>query len=281
MNLLRTLPLVFVALPLSAQDIAPKDSERDPILTELLEKETDVSEDEPLLVTGNPPADAHTIDGSETPAETPPTEETEIAETPAAEEPAEAGSTPPAEESADDDDVSLSVDSTLAAAPSEAPESKGIRIEVQGGQPNARIPADDIDIVAPFPAKPLTNPPAGWRLAHPDSVPAVSQEVTLNNGTAVKLSIRPHVLVPDADGNEIFALREPGFDSAKGYAQTDTVGAILAESIHTLDDHTDRLAAASQRLSELLDSLPAAPPVAAPVPETSPTENPEPESPQP
>lgn len=280
MNLLRTLPLILVALPLGAQDIAPKDSERDPILTELLEKETDVSEDEPLLVTGNPPADAHTIDGSEAPAETPQPEETEIAESPATEEPAEAGSTPPAEEPAGDDDAT-SADPTLAAAPAQAPESKGIRIEVQGGQPNARIAADDIDIVAPFPAKPLTNPPAGWRLAHPDGVPAFSQEVTLNNGTSVKLNIRPHVLVPDADGNEIFALREPGFDSSKGYAQTDTVGAILAESIHALDDHTDRLAAASQRLSELLDSLPAAPPVAAPVPDTSPTENPETESPQP
>jgi hypothetical protein len=238
MNLLRTIPALALTLPILAQDIAPKDAERDPILTELLDQEApEPASDDAVLVTGTPPADATTIDeNAEAPAPEP---------TPAADPP------PPAETPASEEPV----------------EKNGIRIEVQGGNKDVRIPASDIEIVAPFPAKPLSTPPAGWRLAHPDSVTAVAHEVTLNNGTPVKLSIRPHVLVPDADGRDIFALREPGFDSAKGYNQTDTIGAILAESIHTLDDHTDRLSEASQSLSELLDSLPAAPPVAEPAPE--------------
>ena len=238
MNLLRTIPALALTLPILAQDIAPKDAERDPILTELLDQEApEPASDDAVLVTGIPPADATTIDeNTEAPAPEP---------TPAADPP------PPAETPASEEPV----------------EKNGIRIEVQGGNKDVRIPASDIEIVAPFPAKPLSTPPAGWRLAHPDSVTAVAHEVTLNNGTPVKLSIRPHVLVPDADGRDIFALREPGFDSAKGYNQTDTIGAILAESIHTLNDHTDRLAKASQSLSELLDSLPAAPPVAEPAPE--------------
>ncbi|MGB1129375.1 MAG: hypothetical protein ACPG4K_04950, partial [Haloferula sp.] len=62
--------------------------------------------------------------------------------------------------------------------------------------------------------------------------------------------------VPTADGSNTFALSEPGFDSTEGYAQTKTVGAILADSIHQLDNQGKRLGAASRRLSELLDSLP-------------------------
>ena len=259
MNPSRIIPFVLLAAPLSAQDIAPKDSERDPILTELLEGEPVPSdEEEAVLVTGNPPADARKIEDedAENPEDSEPAGDDDIAE---AETEAEANS-----ENAE------STDKQVEEAPAGEAEPAGIRIDVQGGG-SAPVSPEDIDIVAPFPAKPLASPPSGWRLAQPDAVPAAAHEVELKNGTTLKLSIRPHVLVPDADGDQVFALAEPGFDSVKGYAQTDTVGAILAESIHSLDEQTDRLAAASQLLSELLDSLPPDPPVAQPVPE--PTES--------
>lgn len=215
--------LLALAAPLAAQDIAPKDSERDPILTELLDDAAStVTVDQPaepdaMLVTGNPPADAQLVEHHEEEARA---DEPEPVEIPVPEEP------------------------------------KGVQVSVQGGSPDVSVESSDVKILFPFPAKPLSEPPAGWRLTHPESVPALSQPVTLPNGTRVTLSIRPHVLVPDADGSTVFGLKEPGYEAARGYAQTDTVGAVLADSINELDVNNDRLAAASRRLTELLDSLP-------------------------
>ncbi|BCX49111.1 hypothetical protein HAHE_30190 [Haloferula helveola] len=213
MRTLILLAVAFLAKPLAAQDIAPKDSERDPVLTALLEGSEIAPEnavtldlnEAPVLVTGNPPID-----------------------------------------------VDLMEDPELAS-----PDPGGVRVEIEGGDTNSHFAAKDIKLVAPFPAKPLSSPPKGWRLIHPESAPAISEQVSLANGSKIRLSIRPHVLVPDADGSQVFALSEPGFDPTLGYAQTETVGAVLADTIHDLDRNGDRLDAAARRLAELLDSLPS------------------------
>ncbi|GAA5484429.1 hypothetical protein [Haloferula sargassicola] len=234
------LPLLLL-LPASAQDFAPKDSERDPILSNLLLKEAEEAaatpihpETDALLVTGNPPPEADLVKSTDKPAE-----EAEPADH----------------------------DFPEATAGTPEPTPKGARITVQEGSSNAAISSDRIDLKAPFQPKLLGTPPAGWRLSEVDTVPPVEETVTLANGAKVPLSIRPYLLVPDANGDTSFALTEPGFQASKGYAQTDTVGSILADSIHHLDDDSDRLAATARKLGELLDSLPSAP-------TTSPTEEP-------
>lgn len=226
-------PLTLLTLTSIAmsQDIAPKDTERDPILSALLETEeaTDVSgpsvtvnlapapsledSDTPVLVTGNPPDHAFM--------------EEEL--TPSLEEPS------------------------------------GVRVEVEAGSSTAQVNASDIKLLAPFPAKPLSPPPPGWKLVHPEDVPPFSKKVELASGSTVTLSIRPHVLVPDADGDAVFGIREPGFDPAAHYSQKNTVGAVLADSIMSLDANSDRLGAAAKRLDELLTSLPAPAPIASPI----------------
>jgi hypothetical protein len=226
-------PITFLALASVAfsQDIAPKDSERDPVLSALLEAEAAAAvsgpsvtvnltptpildePEEPVLVTGSPPTDAMLE------PEQPPTPE----------------------------------------------EASGVAVEVEAGSSNVHVDETHIKLLAPFPAKPLSTPPRGWKLVHPQDAPPFSKKVELASGSSVTLSIRPHVLVPDADGDEIFGVREPGFDAAANYAQKETIGAVLADSIMSLDAHSDRLNAAAKRLDELLTSLPAPAPKASPI----------------
>lgn len=227
------LPVTLLALTslAFAQDIAPKDSERDPVLSALLEAEattavsgpsvtvnlepSQISEEleEPVLVTGSPPTDA-------------------------------------------------------LLHPEERPSPKeisGVGVEVEAGASNAHVDASKIKLLAPFPAKPLSSPPSGWKLVHPNNAPPFSKKVELASGSSVILSIRPHLLVPDADGDEVLGLHEPGYKAADGYAQKETIGAVLADSIMSLDANSDRLNAAAKRLDELLTSLPAPAPKASPI----------------
>ena len=226
--LVTSLALSSIAL---SQDIAPKDSERDPVLSALLEAEATAVEsgpsvtvnlapepilddaESPVLVTGSPPSEAIFE------VEQPPTPE----------------------------------------------EISGVRVEVEAGSSNAQVDASKIKLLAPFPAKPLSAPPEGWKFVHPQDAPPFSKQVELASGSTVTLSIRPHLLVPDADGDSVFALREPGFNPESNYAQKDTVGAVLADSIMSLDANSDRLNAAAKRLDELLTSLPAPAPKASPI----------------
>lgn len=214
-----TLSLLALSLAASGQNFAPKDSERDPVLSALLDAGTadedpsvtvDLAADAgPVLVTGNLPEGA----------------------------------------------------APLATGTEERPqpeEAEGVKVEVEAGRSNARVAASDIRIVAPFPAKPLAEPPIGWQLVQPDNVPPISKTVELANGSEIRLSVRPHVLIPDADGDRVIEIAEPGYDPSLQYGQRDTVGSILADSIHALDENSDRLAAAARRLDELLISLPAA-----------------------
>ena len=110
--------------------------------------------------------------------------------------------------------------------------------------------------LAPFPAKPLAPPPAGWHLEASRDAPPFTREVELSPGKKVTLTIRPHLLVPDADGVNAFAVSEPGFDSTLGYTQDATVGAILSQSIRQLDEDSKQLGAVIDNLQQLLVSLP-------------------------
>jgi len=127
-----------------------------------------------------------------------------------------------------------------------------------------------VKLSAPFPAKPLSQPPVGWRLDTSDSAPPFTREVEISPGSKITLTIRPHLLVPDADGAQVFTVSEPGYDNALGYQQTATVGAILSESIRQLDEESKQLGTAIDSLQQLLVSLPKPEPLPEPKPETKP-----------
>ncbi len=146
--------------------------------------------------------------------------------------------------------------SELIAEPTAEPET-GLAVRVESLKTGtATVIPDQVKLLAPFPAKPLAEAPAGWRLAISDSAPPFTREVEVSPGTRVTLSIRPHLLVPDVDGVNAFGVSEPGYDDTLGYRQTETVGAILATSIHQLDNEARQLDAALDRLNQLLVSLP-------------------------
>lgn len=114
-----------------------------------------------------------------------------------------------------------------------------------------------VKLLAPYPAKPLDQTPAGWHLDISDSAPPFNREVELSPGSKITLTIRPHVLIPDADGANVFNVSEPGFNPSLGYQQTATVGSILANSIRQLDEDATQLSSAIDNLQQLLVSLPA------------------------
>ncbi|MBB5352349.1 hypothetical protein HNR46_002594 [Haloferula luteola] len=226
---MRALLPVILLLPAFSQDLSRETSGRDPVLSQLLKEEEPAREEEALLVTGKPPTESVDNEAPEIPAEP----------------------TPSADES------------SAASATPDASEPKGVRIRVQEGASSLKVAKDQISLKAPFQPKVLGSPPVGWRFIESKSVPEIEQQATLANGTEVTLSVRPYLLVPDANGSNSFALTEPGFDAEKGYAQSATMGSVLMDSIQHLDADSDRLAAASRRLSELLNSLPAPVPTAA------------------
>jgi hypothetical protein len=239
MKILRPLlACAVLAAPAYAQDIAPKDSERDPLLSAL---EDGMDEEMPsVTVDIRSTAEPMVPEDIEKPVEVKGKLQEE-------------GLAPEEEE-----------------APPAPPEPEGVTVSVEPGSGSGPVDAKSVKLLAPFPAKPLAAPPAGWRLEHPKDVPAFTREVPLSNGTRIQLSIRPHLLVPDADGAQVIAVNEPGFEPDKRYAQTATTAAVLATSIERLDDDSRKMSEAIDRLEQLLGSLPAteAPPVATPVPET-------------
>lgn len=145
-----------------------------------------------------------------------------------------------------------------AVAPEEpaAPE-KGLAVRVEKMQAGkGSIDPSQVKLLAPFPAKPLQQAPAGWRLDASDSAPPFTREVEIASGSKITLTIRPHLLIPDSDGSSVFTISEPGYDNALGYQQTATVGAILSNSIRQLDEDSQQLSASIDRLQQLLISLP-------------------------
>lgn len=121
---------------------------------------------------------------------------------------------------------------------------------------NGAIDPSQVKLMAPFPAKPLASIPLGWHLDASESAPPFSREVEIAPGSRITLTIRPHLLVPDADGEGVFSISEPGYDNAQGYQQTATVGAILSNSIRQMDEDAKRLDTAIGKLQQLLVTLP-------------------------
>lgn len=136
-----------------------------------------------------------------------------------------------------------------------ATDGLAVRVEkLQTGK--GSIDPSRVKLFAPFPAKPLAQTPAGWHLDSASNATPFTREVELAPGTTITLTIRPHLLVPDADGANVFSVPEPGYDNTLGYAQTATVGAVLSNSLHQLDSDSKQLGAAIDRLQQLLVSLP-------------------------
>ncbi|MES2922282.1 MAG: hypothetical protein V4819_12090 [Verrucomicrobiota bacterium] len=161
----------------------------------------------------------------------------------------------------------------IAAAPDEAPPkpTDGLAVSVEKLHTGkGSIDPSEVKLFAPFPAKPLAQPPAGWHLDASSSAQPFTREVELAPGTTITLTIRPHLLVPDADGATVFTIPEPGFDNKLGYAQTATVGANLSNSIRRLDEDSKQLGAAIDSLQQLLVSLPKPEPKPEPQPEGRP-----------
>ncbi|MBK1882591.1 hypothetical protein JIN85_09200 [Luteolibacter pohnpeiensis] len=164
-------------------------------------------------------------------------------------------------------------DSTPPPAPSNPPAAAasphsnasqrkpGLGVEVKKIQTGSGpIDPSQVKLLAPFAAKPLLQPPAGWRIESNAEAPPFTREVELAPGAKITLTIRPHLLTPIADGASIFAIPEPGYESAAGYRQTKTVGAILSNSIQQMDRDTQQLGHAIDQLQQLLSSLPSTTP---------------------
>ena len=136
------------------------------------------------------------------------------------------------------------------------PPQPGMAVRVERVQGATAVDPSEVKLRAPFPAKLLAEVPEGWRIEKSDRAPAFTREVELSPGSNITLSVQPHILVPEADGSQVFAVNEPGYQADLGYRQDATVGAILATSIRQLDDDTRHLGEAIDQLQQLLVSLP-------------------------
>lgn len=146
-----------------------------------------------------------------------------------------------------------------ATTPAEIDPPAGVTAEVTGvsGDRVANLDPAKVKIRAPFPAKPLANPPVGWKLARSNNPKTIiTRDVELAPGKRLTLRIQPHILKPDADGVEVFSLSEPGYDPAAFYQQTATVAGILAQSVDQSTAAERRLTVAIDQLDQLLLSLP-------------------------
>jgi hypothetical protein len=151
--------------------------------------------------------------------------------------------------------VIVTDESSAAPVPIEPESGLDVRVEKLRTSTGTVDPSQ-VQLLAPFPAKPLSQPPAGWMIDASDEVPPFQREVEISPGTRITLNIRPHLLVPDADGETAFAVPEPGFDPSLGYDQSHTVGAVLSTSVHDLDEHSKSLGHAIDSLRQLLVALP-------------------------
>lgn len=186
-------------------------------------------------------------------------ESAEAGAQPAKEEPAETAVESPVLEAAD------SAGSTPAEPaptkmerdlpPKEAGDGLTVRVEKLQSAKGSVDPSK-VKLLAPFPAKPLAQAPAGWKLEAANNAPPFLREVEISEGSKITLTIRPHLLVPEADGENVVSIRETGYNHALGYQQTATVGAILANSVRQLDDDSKRLGSVIENLQQLLISLP-------------------------
>lgn len=177
---------------------------------------------------------------------------------------------PPADDAEEVDDVVASIladkpdgDAPEAPGPEapsreagELPEGPAVRVQALRDTGDTRIKADDVRISSPFAAKPIGRPPVGWKLVSSTDAPEFTEKVEVAPGTWLTLSIRPHVLVPDADGRAVFQIPEPGFDPAMGYRQETTISSAIASSIDQLEADARVLGQVMDELEQILISLP-------------------------
>ncbi|MCX6868356.1 MAG: hypothetical protein NTV46_19555 [Verrucomicrobia bacterium] len=141
-----------------------------------------------------------------------------------------------------------------ASAP---PSRQGLAVRVENIQIGiGGIDPSQVKLHAPFPAKPFAKAPVGWCYKSSENAPPFTREVELSPGNRITLTIRPHLLVPEADGTNIFNVREPGFDALLGFHQNATVSAILSHSIRQLEDDAKQLGITIDNLQQILVSLP-------------------------
>jgi hypothetical protein len=141
-----------------------------------------------------------------------------------------------------------------ASAP---PSRQGLAVRVENIQIGiGGIDPSQVKLHAPFPAKPFAKAPAGWCYKPSENAPPFTREVELSPGNRITLTIRPHLLVPEADGTNVFNVREPGFDALLGFHQNATVSAILSHSIRQLEDDAKQLGITIDNLQQILVSLP-------------------------
>jgi hypothetical protein len=160
----------------------------------------------------------------------------------------------------------------IADAEASAEPQSGLTVQVEKLQTGkGAIDPKTVKLLAPFPAKPLDAIPPGWRLDASTSAPPFTRNVDLAPGASITLSIRPHLLIPDADGASAFSITEPGFNPALGYRQAQTVSAVLATSIQQLDEDAKQLGNAIDQLQQLVSSLPRPAAMPLPPPATPPT----------
>ncbi|MES2997111.1 MAG: hypothetical protein V4733_09915 [Verrucomicrobiota bacterium] len=173
----------------------------------------------------------------------------------AAENPAAAEKPPPVLVTGKPPQHTADTPTALKEEPNRKEEGLSIRVEkIQTG--TGAIDPAQVELLAPFPPKPIGSPPPGWRLENPESIPPVQREINLSDNAKITLSIRPHILVPDANGSSSFRILEPGYDSALGYQQTATVGAVLQRSLRQMDEDSKQLGEVINQLEQLVASLP-------------------------
>jgi hypothetical protein len=151
------------------------------------------------------------------------------------------------------------LEAILSEPPAPSAPKPGLAVRVSGFTGgSSKIDPKKISLKAPFPAKPLGSIPSGWKLVRADDqTPVFDTDVEVApGGPSLQLKVRPHILVPDANGASVFSINEPGFNPAKGYRQDATIGAILGDSIRSLKEDEKRMDGAIQRLEQLLISLP-------------------------
>jgi hypothetical protein len=161
-----------------------------------------------------------------------------------------------------------SAPSTAIEEPTPKPQ-KGLEVRVekiQGG--TGEFDPSQVKILAPFPAKPLAEPPTGWHLESSENAPPFTREVELSPGKHITLTIHPHLLVPNTDPAGVFTIAEPGFDPSLGYRQNTTVAAVLSKSIQQMNEDSKQLGNVIDHLQQFLVSLPK--------PEPKPDSSPEP-----
>lgn len=174
--------------------------------------------------------------------------------------------TTPDSEKKDTQPVEKADDATKSGEPAEANKpvddtpaepKPGLSVRVERLQSGAaEMDPTKVKLLAPFPAKLLARSPEGWNIESSDSAPPFTREVELSPGKRITLSVRPHLLAAEADGNKVFQIAEPGYDASLGYRQNATVAAILSTSIRQLDDDSRQLGTVIDQLQQLLVSLP-------------------------